>query len=591
MVNIISGIVLAFTPFALLPLFKNKKAGFVYIIFFLILLQTVLGFSTQILGIFYYNVIFTVVGIADIIVLLWVLKFKHKYRFDFSDVDWVLVALLAISFLTLYQVHNNYTGKINIATDQFPSYHEAQNMAYEYPYFSDEWYAVLLIKNSINFHFLPIIGFAGERILNLEIFFHSLVAELMLILGFNPLTKYSLLSIFANVLIISLSYLFLRLNKVSKLSAGLSSLLILYISSGANLPGIWNFIPVHAGIILCLIGLCFISMKDYKMASLACLPILLFYAPLLIFYGTGLIVFLLIEFRKQIRKHTRAIIYIFTAVLFATSLLFFILMLSPVAGVVAYIYSKIFYTSFYGPDLNVNLTFYQVLPLFAVFLAILGLRYIYKNLKWFLAVLILGFIVWFFYSFSAFRVFIEYERAVFFISILTCIAAGFGLWCIESRACKFNKKAFKCAQIFAVILFLLIIPFYTSGERWRNFIVEGIRGRSAVFYPKAPANNYLTEDDLRVFSGIEGKAFLSIPWKGTVVGVATQNYPVVTKQGTISVGRESTADLFLLSDCTAKLSMAKRLELDYVYIYSFNCPGFKKVAESREGLVLYKVIK
>src|SRR3989344_3558004 len=259
MVQLTLGIILLAAPFLLLTIFQDKKKGAVYILFSLLLFHTALAFLTQALGVFYYNIVISATVLADVFVLLIWRGHRKNLTIKASAVDWVLILIVIISFLSLYQVHYNYTGKVNFATDQTVAYHEVKNMKYVYPYFSDEWYAVLFIENSIDSHALPLTGFGGEYFLNIEMFFHSLVSEIMLILALDPLTQYTLISIFANILIVALGYIFLRINNVSKLSAGVASLFILYIASGANLPGIWNFIPLHLGIIFCLIGFCFLS--------------------------------------------------------------------------------------------------------------------------------------------------------------------------------------------------------------------------------------------------------------------------------------------------------------------------------------------
>jgi len=109
--------------------------------------------------------------------------------------------------------------------------------------------------------------------------------------------------------------------------------------------------------------------------------------------------------------------------------------------------------------------------------------------------------------------------------------------------------------------------------------------------PKAPANDYLTPDDVRIFGNISGQKFLSLPWKGTVIGVATGNFPAVTKGGTLSVGSEITAYDFINAGCAAKTKIAEEYGVGYVYMPAFDCPGYEPVDRSSEGFVLYKVLK
>ena len=198
---------------------------------------------------------------------------------------------------------------------------------------------------------------------------------------------------------------------------------------------------------------------------------------------------------------------------------------------------------------------------------------------------ILGVIFWIFYSFTINRFVIEYERVVFFISILITIISGFGLNWLEKRA-----RILKFVEIGAIVLFLLFVPLYTQRENWKMLILANT-SNGTVSYPKAPANTYLTNDDLIIFGNIKNKRFLSIPWKGTVLGVATGNYPLVSKEGNMFTGQEIIYKNFLDSDCSVKKNMAKNMNLDYVYTNTFECSSFEKVSESSEGLVLYKFNK
>lgn len=583
MTQTIIGIILLGLPFLLVTLFKDKKRGFVYVIFFVVLFYTALAFFTQFFHVFYCAVILWAIILADVMAFGFLWKYRNKISFKIYKIDWVVILVIIVAFLSLWQVHYNYTGKINLATDTTVSYHEVKNMEYAYPYFSDEWYAVSLIKHSVNSHSLPLWNdLSNSFFLNLEMFFHSFTAEIMLILSLNPLTQYVLLSIFFNVLIIILAYVFLRISKVSKLSSAIASLSVLYMTCGANLPGIWNLIPVHFGIIFCLIGFCFMAMDNFWLALAASLPVIFFYGPLFIFYGLALAVFLAIKFKENIKNHINAIIFFIITILLATPVIYIILMISPLFGTVNYIFSRVFYISLYGPNIA-NINFYNIIPVWAILLAILGLPFVFKKKKWLFSVLALGIIYWIFYSFTITRFVIEYERVVFFISIIIAIISGFGLQWLEARV-----RFLKYAGIGALLLFLILVPFYTQREGWSTITLANIYN-GAKSYPKAPANNYLTEDDLKIFSGITNKRFLSLPWKGTVIGVATDNYPLVGKEGIISPGSRSDLLRFGSLDCNGKKNMAKSYKIDYIYMYNFDCPGFKEIFRSQEGLILYKV--
>ena len=293
----IVGIILLAIPFFAVFLFHNKKRGFLYVLFFLISFQTFLALLTQLFGIFYYQVILGCNLLITFVLLIWYFKNKSKFKFNlengwFKKIDWVVFVVAIISVLTLLQVHYNYTGKFSMANDVLFQYHQAVNMKYVYPYFSDEWYAVSLVKESIASHSLPFKNpFDNSFFPDFEVFFHSFVAETMLFFGLDPLTQYTALSVFINTIIILLAYLFLRINNASKFASAISSLLILYITSASNLPGIWHLIPVTMGIIFSLMAFCFLSEDNFKMAFFSFLMLVFFYPPLFIFSGLALIIY------------------------------------------------------------------------------------------------------------------------------------------------------------------------------------------------------------------------------------------------------------------------------------------------------------
>jgi len=615
MLKFIVGIILLAVPFLLVNLFKDpfdglragKKRGFVYILFFSIIFQTFLAISTQFFGVFYYRVILGA-NLLAVLILLVCFSLGNKLFSGYQapcvlrpaksslprvkDIDWIFFIVAIISVLTLYQVHYNYTGKFNMANDVLFQYREAKNMKYVYPYFSDEWYAVALVKESINNHSLPLTNpFDNSFFVNPEIVFHSFIAEIILFLGLDPLTQYTALSIFINTLIVLLAYLFLRINNVSKLVSAISSLSILYITSASNLPGIWNLIPVTLGVVLSLIGFCFLALSEAKphlggLASLAGVFVFLFYPPLFVFYGAALL--------AHSKKSRIFIILFFIVATLSVASLFF-----ASGDALNYIFSNLFYRSFTG-DFMPQFNFYDIMPWPIILLAVFGLYYVFKNIatlrnkKWLFFQLILGVIFWIFYVFSNYRIIIGYERAVFFTSIIVALISGFGIEEIKKYlSLRFEKirPGFKYVEAGVVILFLFLILFYTERENWRKLILSN-SSIQAYSIPMAPANNYLTDEDLRIFKNIKQKKFFSIPWKGTVIGVATNNYPVATKGGTITMDPKNPIiyQQFLDYNCEKKNQFAKDKNLDYVYSMPFLCSNFEKVDESSEGFVLYRFI-
>lgn len=586
MFYIIFGLIILFIPFLLTLLFKDKREGFVYILFSWIFFQTLISIITQALGIFSFWIIFAINLLGAIFVFYYLYKNKLKIKFD-RKIDWMLILTILISVLCLLQVHFNYTGKINLSTDQTVFYHDVKNMVYQYPYYSDEWNTVSLINYSIESQKLPFKNpLDNSFFINIAFSFYSFLSGIVLFLKLNPVLSYNFLALIINTVIIVLCYLFLRINNLPKSVSAISAMSLLYITAGANLPGIWHLIPVHMGIIFTLIGFCFISLKKKIMQVLSSIGVILFYPPLFIFYGLALAVSL---FKKVFinKKILKIAGFAFLGAIML-GILFFSFSDQKTRD---FFISKFFHASFSGNYIQ-KYAIYDVIPLIAIFFGIVGIFYIAKNMKWLISVLALGILYWIVYSFSLNRFVIDFERVVFFTAIIILLISGFGLSkVLDFLDKKIKTKKYKISLYITVIIILCFILFasdYTTHNNWEKFILVNASNGS-ISYPKAPANNYLVADDLRLFSGIKGKRFLSIPWKGLVVSVATNNTPIVTKDGTISAGGTKILDNFMNSDCKGKMSLAKNRKIDYIYLYKFECPGFEKIGESDEGFMLYKV--
>ena len=282
MFQTIIGLILLSFPFLSAINAEDKKTGILKSIAFIITIQLLIAIFTQIFGIFTYTLVLAInVIIASFI--LWYFPLKN------IKIDWIFVLLLLISIASLYNVHYNYSGSYSNA--ETPEYQEIKNLRYPYPYFSDEWYAIALINDSIESNGTPTqnpLIKDKPLFLNFEIAFHSFLSEIILLLNLNPLTDYTKIAIFTGALIIALIYAFLRIHNITPLPSAIAALSALYITNGANLPGIWNLLPLTMGVISLLLGFCFIAINEKRMSLLMAFMTLLFYPPLVIFYTAAL---------------------------------------------------------------------------------------------------------------------------------------------------------------------------------------------------------------------------------------------------------------------------------------------------------------
>lgn len=589
-IKTIIGLILLLIPFLLIVKFKNKKLGFFYIFSFLFGIHLFIAIITQSFGIFNYGVIIGINIFIAVGVLIKTDFIKLKDNLKNLKIDWMLILIIIILGISLYSVHYNYTGKITTITKNF---NEVQHMRYDYPYFSDEWSAVSLIKYSIGSGKLPLMNplWPGQPFPNFELPFHSFISEMILLLDLDPLTQYTILSFFSGLIICLLVYFILRVNHIMKFPSAIACLSIPLILNGANLPGLWYLFPIILGMISLLLGFVFMSLKDHKMVLFMAFLTLIFYPPLFVLFGASLLAYFIllkINFKKKIQYLS----WFFGICIFVSVSLSFFVFFTKGSGseFISYVFSKIFYESFTTsaiPDYSI----WKVIPIFSLVFSGIGVFKIWKKKIWLIVPVLVGLIYWVVYSRVLLRFIIEYQRVVFSSSILIIILSGFGMhYTLEFlKKIEFIKK-FKIINLLIIIVLVLffISSFsYTQNDDWNDLKAYSVID-DAVFSPAAPANNYLHEDDLRLFENITKKKFLSNPWKGLVIGVATNNYPLETKSSTIT-NKIFNPFEFMNLDCSDKLKISIKKEIDYVYLIQMDCEGFDLVGVSSEGLYLYEV--
>jgi len=593
MIKTIIGIILLLLPFILLYRLKDKKLGFAYILSFILAFQLVVAVLTQTFGIFRYWVI---VGINLITVMI-MFKFVDYKKLINSlkkiKIDWILIFVVIILFIQLFSIHYNYTGTITKVSESFL---EVQNMKYPYPYFSDEWSAISLIQYSIESGKLPLVNPLWHNIPfpNLELPFHSFVSEIMLLLNLNPLTQYTLITIWTGILICLLVYLFLRFNGIGKLVSGATALSISFIINGANLPGIWYLMPLTLGLISLLLSLFFFLSGDKKMILFLGALTLIFYPPLFIFYTISLISYFIVKKDKENWK----MFGLFLIIGFVVSLILSVFAYFAFEGVsnfVYYIFEKLFYetfTPFAIPDFSI----WKIVPIVSLVLAVFGAYNLIRKKQriWLVVPVIIGLIYWWIYSFILWRFIIEYERVVVTTSMLLVILSGFGLFYLIRYLNNYNFiRKYKIPEVLMILFLILAFAgsfSYTENNNWQNLKLHSVVDEEIIFSPAAPANNYLTEEDLQLFSGITGKNFLSVPWKGLVIGTATKNYPLHSKPSTLT-NEIVFFDDFKNADCQKKKEISLDFGIDYVYSPEFICEGFNETGKNeQEELVLYEVL-
>ncbi len=383
------GLLLLLTPFLLLSRFSDKRLGFAYILSGMLFLHLFVAIFLQTFSLFTYGIVFIIHGVifAGVVSLTkWTELYTSVRNISESikKIDWIFFILIPVALFSLLSVHYNYSGQFSTLSS--PEYQNAENKVYPYPYYSDEWYAVSLIKDSTRTGSLPLNNPLSQEdsFVNLEFPFHSLLAEIMLLLKLDPLMHYTIISAFVNSIIILLVYTLARVLGVPRAIAGIAGLGVLYITSGANLPGIWNLIPINLGIVSMLLGLILLAKDELKAFLAVSLLTLLLYPPLVIFITVALCAYFLAK-KGLSRDMALPILKYFSLVILAALILtsFFVFNFSDFykgGSYSEYISSKIFYESFTG-EFKPQYAIYNVVPILFLPFILIGLFHSYRKCR------------------------------------------------------------------------------------------------------------------------------------------------------------------------------------------------------------------
>ncbi len=581
------GITFFLIPFILIFCFEDKVKGFLYVFTSTFFFHIFLGITTQALHVFTYSFIVSVNAVISMGSVF--LFYKHKKPFQ-SHVNWITILAFLVIFFELWSVHYAYKGPVNTIRGAIET---ASENSYPYPYFSDEWVGVGLSRYAIEHNALPLVdsfmnGYPSFS--NPLIGFFSFSSELFILFNLNPLYGYAVFALVFGMILSLIFYLFLRSYGLGKIPSLVPLFLLPYIANGANIPGMWYFLPYIVSFIFFLISLSAIIKRQENLSFFSGFISLILYPPM--------IVFLIASFLFSYRKSKKLYIGILGVITISGAII----------GALLHIYNPLELSRTIQSFISRATTTTVGIPLFTPWnilpisfitlpLILLGLlETLQKRIYPLFAPVLVGCIFWVIYAYNTGVFIIEYPRVVIITSILLIILLGIGMELVmkklkESFALFQKSTTHTVLSLIFVVLFFILSFSYTEGGRWKTMTLN-IEGGGGIFRisPAPPANRYLTEEDLILFKRISESIFLAPPWKGLVIGVATNNFPLETKTSTITNEILSYAS-FMNVNCEAKDRFARLYGIKYVYSDPFDCREFISLGQSEEKLTLYHFLK
>jgi hypothetical protein len=585
-------------PFLLILLWKNKRIGVAVMVPAVVLSYIGIGLVLQTLHLFTHTIVLSVHGVVAVGVLVFLYTRRNQIREYAPQRISLLPTLLllcafSIVFYQLYAVHFSYTGVVATVSEE----EQVADSSYPYPLYSDEWISIAMAKTMIAEQTLPFVHpFTGAPYNNFLFIFQVLIAQLSILVGGTLTTTYVWLGIIINMLVVCMMCVWWRAQGISAGIAAFGILLVPYIANSSNLPMLWYLLPWNVGFLLLLCGYVLMVYNQKWLAVGACVVSVLVYPPYIIF----IIPIVLVFTRALVDAAHRRIMYLLTGFCI-TAPLVFITAVSLTTTLSFGAVTQQFFDILIRPlnssaGLPPTFLLWHIIPFIVIPFAIYAAYTFRKELAVLLVPISIGLVWWTLNGLADVTVFIDYHRVVSLTSLLIFMLSMHGVqafWKELSGEFSFLKSAhvqiISCTIL--LIFFLVLVPTYTARQGWRAFVtkVRDAAGVEHVYAPASPVNRYVHPDDLRIFEKLSGERFLSVGWKGLVLGTLTNNEPVFTKPSTITVNTVPYAR-FVEASCDEKKSMLQKARVSYVYIPRIECDGFEIVDKSAEELYLMRVV-
>jgi hypothetical protein len=208
-----------------------------------------------------------------------------------------------------------------------------------------------------------------------------------------------------------------------------------------------------------------------------------------------------------------------------------------------------------------------------------------------------GIVFWIIYLYTQKVFIIEHSRVVMITSIFLLIVVGLGVqksidYILTKKNIVVSLRNSTIVKILVYVALVSVTILSISFQQWfrLSMRIQTPMG-DYLLVPSPSVTRYITDSDIKIFSSYKNARFVSHPWKGLVIGSATQNIPLESKSSTLT-NKLLRYEFFMKASCDGKKRLIDKYNIDLVYSTKIECPKYLELVErSSEGLVLYRPIR